>query len=464
MEPSMISFNRVTQISTQPLTVPPRLRAAFPGQTLLDYWRDPPRALTKTARTYGDVVHFRLGPWPIYLFNHPDHIHEILLTQQRRLIKGRGLRLAKKVLGEGLLTSEGEFHRRQRRLAQPAFHHQRLAAYAETMVAYAQRLGAGWQTGATVPDLYREMLTLTVAIGSKTLFNLDPETERQEIRDALILALNTLSPFTNPLYPLLEKLPVPGLARFSQTQQRLEALVQRLIRERRASDEDPGDLLAMLMQAQDGADAGERMTDAQLRDEVMTLLLAGHEATAGLLSWTWHLLALHPQAESSLHAELAEVLGGRSPTFADMPRLRYTQKVLAETLRLYPPAWLVSRQAVTDLSIGGYSIPAGSYLYVCPYVMQRDPRYFPEPERFLPERWTPEFEADLPRFAYFPFGGGERICIGQPLAKMEGLLALATLAQDWQLRHVADRQVKWLPQITLRPADGLQMKLIRRQR
>jgi cytochrome P450 len=446
-----------------PRRSPPGPRSRFPGQITLAYWRDPPGALTDAAREFGDVVFFRLGPWPIYMFNHPDHVHEVLLTQQRHLIKGRGLRLARRIVGEGLLTSEGDFHRRQRRLAQPAFHHQRIQAYAGLMADYARRMGTRWQEGDSI-DLYLEMLKLTVAIGNKTLFNLEPETEGGRVCEALVTGLSTLSPFTNPLYPLFEKLPLPSHRRFRQAQERLEALIYQLIRDRRAGGEDPGDLLSMLMEAQDVEADGGRMTDAQLYDEVVTLLVAGHDATATLLAWTWDLLARHPRVEAALHAELDAVLEGRPPAFADLPRLTYTKMVLAETLRLRPPAWLVSRQATTDLTIGGYAVPAGAYVYVSPYVMHRDPRYFPEPERFVPERWTPEFEAGLPRFAYFPFGGGERICIGQPLAKLEGVVALAALAQDWQLRPVSARPVRPLPQITLRPESGVAMRLLRRRR
>ncbi len=455
--PHIVSPNASVSGAT-PRRYPPSPRSLFPGQITLNYWRNPPDALANAACKFGDVVYFRLGPWPIYLFNHPDYIHEVLLTHQRLLVKGRGLRLAKRILGEGLLTSEGDFHRRQRRLAQPAFHHQRIMAYADLMTAYAQRLGNSWRAGVRI-DLYPEMLKLTVAIGNKTLFNLEPETEGGRVCEALIIGLSTLSPFSNPLYPLLENLPLPGQRRFRQAQERLETLVNQIIHARRASGEDPGDLLNMLMESQDVEGDGERMTDAQLYDEVITLLAAGHEATASLLAWIWYLLARQPQVEAALHAELDAVLGGRLPTFADVPRLNYTKMVVAETMRLRPPAWLVSRQAIADLTIGGYSIPAGSYIYVSPYVMHRDPRYFPEPERFMPERWTPEFESGLPRFAYFPFGGGERICIGQPLAKLEAVLALATLAQRWQLRPVSARPARALPQITLRPESGLWMTL-----
>jgi cytochrome P450 len=440
----------------------PGPRPDYPGAHLLAMRRDPLGFLTTLARDYGDVVRVRLGTQHVYLLNHPDHIRDVLVTHNRQFMKGAGLQRAKRLLGEGLLTSEGDFHLRQRRLAQPAFHHERIAGYGGVMSAYAARAAGRWRSGEVV-DVHGEMLRLTLAIVGKTLFDSDVEAEAKEIGEALATSMALFQSFsTLPLAQLLERLPLPAALRFRAARARLDATIYRMIAARRDATADRGDLLSMLMLARDDGPAGGQMTDRQLRDEAMTIFLAGHETTANALAWTWHLLTLFPSVEQRLHAEVDAALGDRLPDGGDMARLPYAAMVLAESMRLYPPAWVIGRRALTDYSVGGYDVPAGSIVLLSQWVTHRDPRWFPVPERFDPERWTPEARAARPRFAYYPFGGGARICIGEQFAWMEAVLALATLARRWRFRPAEGQRVEPAPSITLRPRFGLRMVAVER--
>ncbi|HEV7589122.1 MAG TPA: cytochrome P450 [Longimicrobium sp.] len=426
----------------------------IPFAHLPAFRRDPLRFLERLHATYGDVVRFRFGPRRLYLIAHPDPVRDVLVTHHRNFIKSRALQRARVILGQGLLTSEGEPHLRQRRMAQPAFHRERIAALGETMVAYAARAGDGWRPGVEM-DVAREMNRLTLAIAGKTLFGAEVEREADEIGAALNDALAAFKRLTNPLGVILDRLPLPGTLRVRRASARLDATIYRMIEERRRSGEDRGDLLSMLLAARDEEGDGAAMTDRQLRDEALTLFLAGHETTANALAWTWHLLALNPAAEARLHAEL-DALGAAAARADDLPRLPFSRAVLAESMRLYPPAWAIGRQPLEDFAAGGYRVRAGTVVLMSPWVTQRDPRWWPEPERFDPDRWTPENEAALPRYAYFPFGGGPRKCIGEGFAWTEGILVLATLARRWRLRHVPGAEVGRQPLITLRPT-GLRM-------
>jgi cytochrome P450 len=369
--------------------------------------------------------------------------------------------MAKRFLGEGLLTSEGEFHRRQRRLSQPAFHRQRMDAYAEVMARYGAMTRDRWQSGETV-DMAQEMMRLTLAIVGKTLFDADVESEAAEIRRALTDIMLLFNRITSPFPNLLMKLPLPSNFRFLKASKRLDATIYRIIEEHRAAAGDRGDLLSMLLMAQDEEGDGGRMTDLQLRDEAMTIFLAGHETTANALAWTWYLLAQHPEIEARMHGEIDTELEGRLPAAGDFARLKYTEKVFAEAMRLYPPAWAMGRQALSDYRIDSYTIPAGSIILMSPWVMHHDPRYYPDPFKFDPERWTIEAREARPKFSYFPFGGGPRVCIGEGFAWMEGVLVIATIAQRWSLRLAAGEKVEPKPMITLRPARGMRMTVERR--
>jgi cytochrome P450 len=426
--------------------------------SLFEFRRDPLGFLAGLARIYGDIAHFKLGPQNVYLFNHPDYIKDVLVTRQRNFVKSRGLVLAKRFLGEGLLTSEGEFHRRQRQLVQPAFHRQRINSYANVMVDFGARTRDRWQPGMTL-DMAQEMMRLTLAVVAKTLFDAEVENEAQDIGKALTEVVQLFGRVTLPFAELLDKLPLPSNRRFQKARQRLDATIYRIINERRKDREDRGDLLSMLLLAQDEEGDGRGMSDLQVRDEAMTLFLAGHETTANALTWSWYLLSQHSEAEARMHAEVDEVLERRLPGFDDVARLRYTEMVFAESMRLYPPAWVIGRRALADYAVNSNTIPARSVILMSPYVMHRDPRYFPDPLKFNPDRWATEAREARPKFSYFPFGGGPRVCIGESFAWMEGVLLLATLAQRWRLRLVPNQPVVPQPLITLRPKYGMRMQV-----
>lgn len=441
------------------LQTPPRA-SNKPGLLgLLALRRDPLGFFSNLARDYGDIVNIKFGPENAYLLSRPEYVRDVLVVNQKKFMKGRGLQMAKKLLGEGLLTSEGEFHLRQRRMVQPAFHRQRIATYASVMVDYAAKTRERWsQIPAGQPvNLAHEMTRLTLLIAGKTLFDADVENEASDIGEALTSTMNLFERITNPLASILEKLPLPSNRRFAKAKEKLDEVIYRIINERRASGKDRGDLLSMLLMAQDTEGDGGVMTDEQVRDEAMTLFLAGHETTANALAWTWYLLSQHPDVEAKLHAEIDQVLQGRLPTYEDFAKLKYAEMVMAEAMRLYPPAWLLGRRALVDYEVGGYSIPAKSIVLMSQYVIHRDPRWFPEPEKFDPERWTPEARETRPKFSYFPFGGGTRVCIGEAFAWLEGVLVIATLAQKWRMRLIPGQTVTPQPGITLRPKGGLKM-------
>jgi cytochrome P450 len=423
---------------------------------LLAFRRDPLEFLTRIAREYpGDVVRFRPGPRDVYLLKHPDLVKEVLVTRQHDFSKSRGLEWAKLFLGEGLLTSEGEFHTRQRRLAQPAFHRQRIGAYADGMVRRTVLARDRWSAGQPL-DVDAEMMRLTLAVVSSTLFGTDVADAAEEVREDLATIIALFPRFSLPLFGLIQRLPLPSNARFNRAVARLDALVYRVIAQRQREGGDRGDLLSLLLLARD-EEGGGGMTDRQLRDEVMTLLLAGHETTANALTWTWYLLSGNPDAEARWREELREVLGDRAATVEDLPALRYTEMVLAESMRLFPPAWGMGRRALRDLTLGGFLIRKGAILALSPYIVHRDPRLWPDPLRFDPERFTAEARAARPRFAYFPFGAGARSCIGEPFAWMEGVLLLATIGQRWRLRLLPGHPVEPKALMTLRPRYGMRM-------
>jgi cytochrome P450 len=427
---------------------------------LLEFRNDPIAFLSKAARTYGDVVGFQIGPRRMVLLNHPDYIRDVLVTRQRNFVKGRALERAKRLLGEGLLTSEGEFHRRQRRLAQPAFHRQRIAAYGEVMVEEALRLRNNWQPGQVI-DMAQAQMGLTLAIVGRTLFGSDTSSDAAVVSQAMHDLLKMFNLVALPFTELLERLPLPQVRRFNAARAQLDAIIYRMIAQRRASGADNGDLLSMLLLAQDSEGDGTGMSDEQVRDEALTIFLAGHETTANALTWAFYLLAQHPAVAEQLAAELAEVLNGRPPTVDDLPQLRYTEMVVAEAMRLYPPAWILGRRAIAEHQVGPYTFPANTIFVMSQWVMHHDPRYYPDPERFDPTRWLPAAREQRPKFAYFPFGGGPRLCIGEQFAWMELMLVLASLAQHWRVALVPDHPVALYPSITLRPKYGMRLQLIR---
>jgi cytochrome P450 len=416
---------------------------------------DPLGYFTGIFREYGDVVELRVFNFRILLLNHPDYIEDVLVNHPRKFIKGRVLQANKRVFGRGLLTSEGDFWLRQRRLVQPAFHRARIAGYASTMVEYTERLMHEWQDGEE-RDIHKEMMRLTLQIVSKTLFDADVERDAQDIGKSLELLLEFGADFRRTLF-VPQWLPTPTNIRVERAIRQIEKVLYRMIAEKRASGRDAGDLLSMLLAAQD--EDGSRMTDKQLRDEAITLFLAGHETTANALAWTWWLLAQNHAVEAKLHAELRAVLAGRAPSFDDLPKLVYTNHIITESMRLYPPAWGTARTAIEDLEIAGYAVPKGSGVSFTQWTVHRDSRWYEAPEEFRPERWEGDLLKRIPKFAYFPFGGGPRQCIGNSFALMEMALTLATIAQKYRFRLVEGHPVVPLASITLRPRYGIRVVL-----
>ena len=421
---------------------------------------NPLEYFTKVAREYGDIAGMRVLNFKTIFINHPDLIEEVLVTNARKYSKGKVLRANRHVFGEGLLTSEGDFWLRQRRLAQPAFHRVRIASYAATMVEYTQRMLHGWR-GGEERDAHQEMMRLTLQIVGKTLFDADVERDAQEVGKSLELLLEIGANFRRTIF-VPHWLPTPTNLRAKREIAQIEKILYRIIGERRASGRDTGDLLSMLLSAQD--EDGSGMTDRQLRDEAITLFLAGHETTASTLSWTWWMLAQNPTVEAKLHAELDAVLGDRAPSLGDLPRLPYTGHVITESLRLYPAAWGMARLAVENHEIAGYPVTKGMGVAMAQWVVHRDPRWYDAPEEFRPERWEDDLLKRLPRFAYFPFGGGPRQCIGNTFALMEAALILATIARKFRLRLVANHPVVPLASITLRPRHGVRVMLDSREK
>ena len=412
--------------------------------------------LPRMSREYGDVSFWRFLYISSYFFAHPNDVESVLVTQYRSFIKGIGTRANPELFGNGLLTSEGEFWLRQRRLSQPAFHRTRIAGYAEIMVREAEHLMSGWHDGEEL-DIHRAMMQTTLAIATRTLFGIDLGPKMPVIDDALDAFIRQNAGIS--VWQLILKLPTRKRWRYLRGVRALDEIVYGIIAERRAGGMGD-DLLSDLLRAQDTD--GSFMTDQQLRDEVMTMLLAGHETTALTLSWAWFLLASHRETQAKLQYELDRVLGGRKPAPADIPQLAYTNNAVKETMRLYPPAWVITRMAAEQVEVGGYVVPAGSNVIVSPWVMHRDVRFFPEPNVFDPDRWCAERDQPASKFAYFPFGGGPRSCIGNAFALMEAAVLLAVVAQRFQVSLVPGQVIEPLASITLRPKHGVRVQLRRR--
>lgn len=457
---------------------------------------DPIALFSQLAEKHGDIAHYKLGPEHIVFINNPDYIREILVVQHDNFIKERTQQRTKMLLGHGMITADGHAHRAQRRAAQPAFHRQRITAYADVMVSHTAHLLSTWRDGQT-RNIAQDMMQLTMGIVAATLFGTELGPEAAELNDAVNTIMRDYTfLIALPAAELLLYFPLPQLRRFRRARSRLDRTVYRLIRDHRrklsrdisdASDSSP-DLLTMLMGPRsDATGAAHVPSDDQLRDEILTVLLAGYETVANALTWTLYLLSEHPEVERKLHDEVDHVLGGRLPNLDDVPRLRYTEAVLAESMRLYPPAWAMGRRALNDFSLGKWRFPARTTVLMSQYILHRDPRYWNHPLSFRPERFSVEQappgiisstsgancagsnayipvikSAGVPRFCYFPFGAGPRQCIGESFAWMEGVLTLAALAQHWQLRLVRGHPVEPQPLITLRPKYGMKMTLHQR--
>jgi cytochrome P450 len=416
---------------------------------------DPLHFLTDCAQEYGDIVHYRILNNHVYLLSHPDYIESVLSVHHRDVTKGRVYRANRHLFGNGLLTSEGSGWQLHRHMIQPAFHREAIAAYGETVVEYTQCLLGRWRDG-DVFDICEEMKRLGLQIVARVLFSTDVSDQTNELCEALGIVWEQFAARVNAGLLLPEGIPTPSNIRLRRAINRMERILNKIIREHRENDSNTGDLLHMLLKAKD--ENGAPMDDRQILDEVKTLIVAGHETGALALSWTFYLLSQYPAVELRLLEELETVLHGRPPVVAHLPRLRYTEMILKESMRMYPVVWSISRVALADIELGGYQIPAGASLVTSQWVMHHDPRYFPRPYEFDPDRWKPESADSLPRFAYFPFGGGPRRCIGHAFAMMELVLILATIVQEFRFTPVQLARPEPIPSfITLAPKYGLRM-------
>lgn len=442
-------------------TLPPGPPGHFPLGNMRAFSRDT-LSLLLEARRYGDFVTIHFGPYIGFIASHPDLMHQILVTDADKFNKPAITKqVMEPVVGKGLFTNEGESWKRQRRLTQPAFHTRRIGAYADVMVKHTLRRIAAWTPGSTQP-IDHEMAELTMSIIAETLFNAEVGPEADAIGAAVTTVLSIMNERFNRLIPTPNWLPIPENRVFKREIARLDALIQRFIDERRRTGEDRGDLLSMLLLARDEDDGGF-MTDKQVRDEAITLFGAGHETTSNALMWTFYCLSEHPEVEARLHAEVDSVLGDRPPTLEDLPRLPYTEMVIKESMRLYPPAWATTREPNTDVIVGGWPVRRGELILLNIYGVHRDARFFPDPERFDPERFRPENEKLIPKYAYLPFGSGPRVCIGNAFAMMEARLILATIAQRFALRLAPGHTVKPERMFTLRAKGGMPMIVVPRQ-
>jgi len=445
----------------------------LPGGSFWAFRKDPLAFLTNAARTYGDIAGYKFGPQQVYLVSRPEWIEDVLVKSAGKFAKGIVLERAKSLLGEGLLTASGPHHLKQRRTIQPLFHRQHVQGFADAFVRHAARWRDHVTPGAEL-DITREMSGLTLGIIGETMFSSDVQGDADEVREALTDAVSNFAYAFIPGLMHLQKLPLPMFVRMRTARERLDRVIHRVIAARRAGVDKPEglsprmDLIAMLLAARDPENPNEGgMGDTQIRDEAMTIFLAGHETTANAMAWTWHLLGTSPDAEARLHDELDRVLGTgtntpegvspRTPTMEDVPRLEWTRAIISESMRLFPPAWTMGRRVLQDHALGSHIVEKDSLVILSQWVVHRDPRWWPQPERFTPERWLSP--TDRPKYTYFPFGGGTRVCIGEAFAWTEAILLLATIAQRW--RFVPQGAPTTEPRITLRP-KGLFMAAAQR--
>ena len=434
-------------------------RKRFVTGHLRDYRADPLGYLTECARVHGDFVPLRLGPYRAVLVNDPADIEQVLVETNTTYSRYLLARLSGALMGKGLFTSEGPLWQRQRKLLAPALHRHAVNRFAGIMADTASRVADDWDDGEEI-EVMAEMARITVQNVAKALFDADVSSDAHDVGDALTVVFDTFQTRLESAYPLPDWVPTSVNRRFSQARKRLEATIYRIIADRRQSSEEHHDLLAMLLGEQD--QGNEVMTDQQLRDEVMALFIGGHEPVAGGLAFTWSLLAEHPDIAARLHAEVDLVLGDRAPRLADLGQLPVTEMIVKESLRLYPPAWAFDRRAVVDCEIGGRPVKKGTLILICQWVLHRDLRWFDRPDEFVPDRWSDGLSGRLPKYAYLPFGGGPRFCIGNAFAMLEMQLVLATVAQRVNLELVSGEEVLPQPSITLRPRSGIRMNVRRR--
>jgi cytochrome P450 len=437
--------------------LPPGPRGHFLLGNLSEMQQSRLAFITQNAREFGDIVTFRVGPRRIFQLNHPDYIRYVLVEHPEQFHKTPRLKQATAAaIGQGLLTSDGEFHTRQRRLVQPAFHHKRIAGYAEAMVRLTSEMLAEWRDGQTV-ELHQEMMKLTMRIIAKTMFDYEVAGQADALGEAISLGIETTAKRITRVATILDHLPTDENRKWAESRKLLKSTILDMIETRRREGEDKGDLLSMLLLAVDEADGGQ-MTNQQVMDEAMTLFIAGHETTANALTWAFYLLAQHPQVEERLRQEIRDAVGDAPITLKDLARMPYALMVVNEVLRMYPPAWTSMRHAQETFELGGYTIPAGSFIMLPIYALHHHPRYWNEPEAFIPDRFDPAREQEITKYMFLPFGAGPRVCIGNQFALMEAQLVLATMVQQYHLEMVSDAPVEMEPLVTLRAKGGIPMR------
>jgi cytochrome P450 len=483
------------------LNFPPGPSSILPTKILNQFIKDPLKTLTEIAKKYGEISYFKMGPQHVYLINNPDYIERILIYDHGNFKKGPRLQTAKRVLGEGLVTSEGEYHRNQRKIIQPVFLPKMIASYDEIMSQYAYNMCHNWSDGSIL-DIHDEMMRVTLSIICKSVMSYDIESqEADKISKSLDISKNYMKRLQHPIGQVLDHIPIlPKVAQSRSAIKVLDSIVYKIISERRSmmiqsnysynnvqNDKEKQnqdhiknekdlealsqDLLTRLMynttpntkQDKDKTTNIESLSDVQLRDQIITFLIAGHETTANALTWTFYLLTQNPDVEKKLYHEINTILrGNKIPSFEDIPKLKYTEKVFRESMRVYPPVWTLGRFVENPYSLGEYIIPKGSTILMSQYVMHHNSKYYDEPQIYNPDRWTEEFKRNLPRFAYFPFGGGIRGCIGESFAWQEGILLLSTVMKYWKMQLVPNQKIKLDPGITLNPKKGIKMKVMAR--
>jgi cytochrome P450 len=428
---------------------------------------DSPLEMLAESPSQGDLVRWRFGPFRVFAANSPEVIHDVLVANAASYYKSSSTKaVMAPLLGNGLFVNDGDSWRTQRKLVSPAFHHKRIAAYADLMVDYAQSVGKMWQDGAEI-DLEQFMTDYTIHVVSKSLFDAEVSGQETELREVIEQVLRSVDERLMTLFPTPMWVPSAKIRRYKAAIARLDELIYQIIADRRAGKTsgqnitDKGDALSMLLLSQD--EQGSGMTDKQVRDEVMTLFGAGHETTSRALTWTWYLLSQNPEVEQRFHDELQAVLGGRTPTLEDLAQLTYTEQIVKESMRLYPPAWVTTRQAHQDTTLGGEPVKKNNVVIINIWGVHHNPNLYPDPWAFKPERFTPEFEKSLPKSAYLPFGNGPRVCIGNAFAMMEAKIALAVLGQRFKLSLKPGHPVEPQDMFTLRPKYGMQMHVTVRQ-
>ena len=447
-----------TELATQPNYQLTKFKGLSLVKALLEFSRTPLEFLLKCDREVGDIVSLSVGSAKTYLFKHPDLIDEVLSKQNQNCVKDISYRVLQDVLGNGLLLSHGDTWKYHRRLMQSAFSRDRLSDYGASVVADTDLMLNSWRLGE-IRDIHREMSLLTVKVIMQTMFGIEASATAAEITTALNTIMVQYAHQAEIFYLLPTWLPTIGNWRANQAKKRLNEIVEAIVNQRQQQTKD--ELLSMLLTARD--DAGNKLSDRELRDEVITLLIAGHDTTANALTWTLMLIAQNPEVEAKLVAEVRSVLKTHLPTIHDLPQLPYTEMVLKESMRLYPPAWILGRELIVDCKIAGHNFTRGTVIYFSQWAVHRDARFFDRPEQFDPDRWSDNLEQHLPRCAYFPFGAGARVCIGKAFSMMEATLILAMIIQRFHLTLLPELTMELLPSLTLRPKQGINMAIASRE-